>query len=363
MNLIVRIFLLFCSVTSIMYYIASYDTSVAPCIINLNGRNANLNKTSSRIYDNTFSTMEAKNNTVVSFQNKKKEFQINNVTQSMSTTILNYWSTRSKLLVDLNFAKNLAQAQSNINVPLVNDIVVSKQNDSWIVHVIINNGNTYNESFKYYKNVNVTLRIDNKIFNNMYPMTKIYQLRVLKYIVPKMKPFGKLTLFDHSTRIIYKDLPYKTIVEQPKRRVAVCAYISNFNSAAEIKSLLAFYILQKIDNVIFYCSVSCNYFQNLLKKEIDIGFVILYEYTWPLTKRYGSYQRSIQGSQINSCYYRHRNYFEYIISQDVDEYFYSELYPYNLYKAISKAYELSPGYFSLPVKVISYYYVGGIIYV
>ena len=363
MNLIVCILFLLCSVTSIICIIASSVSSFAPYINNLNGRSANFNKTSSRIKENTYSIMEAKNNTVVSFQKYKQELQIKNVSQGISTTVLNYWSTITKLQVDLNFAKNLRQAQPNRKVPMVNDIVVSKQNDSWIIHVIINNGNTYHKSFKYYKSVNVTLHIDNKIYYNLYPVANIYQLRVLKYIVPKMKPSGKLTLYDHTKRIIYKDLPYKSLDKQPKRKVAVCAYISNFNSAAEIKSLLAFYILQKIDNVILYCSMRCNYFQNLLKKEIDIGYVILYEYTWPLTKRYGLLQRSIQGSQINSCYYRHRNYFEYIISQDVDEYIYSELYPYNLYKAITKAYELSPGNFSLPVENILFCYVGGIIYV
>ena len=345
----VFLFLSFCSVVSIICYIITDISSLAPYIYYLVVRNGSVNIIDSRIKDNFYFSMDQNNKTSVALVNNKYTGRFDHDFNNISTTVLKSRYTRTKLQVDLNFAKNLRQAQPNIEVPLVNDIVVSKHNNSWLVYVIINNGNTHHESFICYQSVNVTLEVNNEIYYNELPECRIKNIRVLKYVVPKMKPFGKLTLFDHTKRIIYKDLPYNSLVKQPKRKVAVCAYISNFNSAAEIKSLLAFYILQKIDNVIFYCSVHCDYFQNLLKKEIDFGYVILYEFPWPLTRRYGSVHRSVQGSQINSCYYRHRDYFEYIISQDVDEYFYSELYPYNLYKAITKAFELSPGKLSLPV--------------
>ena len=49
--------------------------------------------------------------------------------------------------------------------------------------------------------------------------------------------------------------------------------------------------------------------------------------------------------------YRHRDFYEYIISQDVDEYFYSEKYPFDLYHAIRDAYSLNPSMDSLGVGV------------
>ena len=349
MKLIVSEFYIICSVSSIIYIYLSSNIVFAPNIIYLEVRNVKVNIHGSKTRENIFLSEEVNNDAAISYISNSNDVLSFGDLQNLSTTILKLRYAKTKLQVDLNFAKTLREAQHNTEVPLVNDIVVSNHNDSWRVYVIINNGNTHNESFRYYKSMNVTLEMNKKIYYNMFPECIIYNLRVLKYIVPEMKPSGKLTLVDHSRMIEYKDLPYQAIIKQPKRKVAVCAYISRYNFAAEIKSWLAFYLLQGIDTIIFYCSVNCDYFQNLLKKEIDIGYVILYEYYWPLTKRYGPIQLSVQGSQINSCYYRHREYFEYIISQDVDEYFYSELYPYNLYKAITKAFELFPDKLSLAV--------------
>ena len=349
MKFIVSVFYIFCSVTSIIYILLSSNNVFAPNIIYLEVRNAKVNINSSKTKEEIYLSEEVNNDAAISYLNNNNDVQSFGDLQNLTTTILKLRYAKTKLQVDLNFAKTLREAQHNTEVPLVNDIVVSNHNNSWRVYVIINNGNTHNESYRYYKSMNVTLEIDNKIYYNLFPECRIYNLRVLKYIVPEMKPSGKLTLVDHSRMIEYKDLPYKAIIKQPKRKIAVCAYISSYNFAAEIKSWLAYYLLQGIDKIIFYCSVHCDYFQNLLKKEIDIGYVILYEYYWPLTKRYGPIQLSVQGSQINSCYYRHREYFEYIISQDVDEYFYSELYPYNLYKAIIKAFQLFPDKLSIAV--------------
>ena len=313
MKLIVSILFLFCSVTSIISIVVSNITVFAPYVIYLEVRNVNVNINRSRTKDNIFLSKEAYKDTAIFYMNNNNEVQSFSDLQNLTTTILKLRYAKTKPQVDLNFAKTLREAQHNTEVPLINDIVVSNHNDSWIVYVIINNGNTHNESFRDYRNANVTLDIDKRIYNNKLSGCRLINLRVLKYIVPNMKPSGKLTLLDHSRMIEYKNLPYKSLVKQPKRKVAVCAYISNYNSAAEIKSFLAFYLLQGIDKIIFYCSIHCYYFQNLLKREIDIGYVILYEYYWPLTRRYGPIQLSVQGSQINSCYYRHRDYFEYIL--------------------------------------------------
>ena len=100
--------------------------------------------------------------------------------------------------------------------------------------------------------------------------------------------------------------------------------------------------LQKVDAVILYCAINYQIFWKALRMEIQSGFVYLYEFPWPLTRTFGGIQYSVQGSHINSCYYRHRDYFQYIISQDVDEYFYSETYPYDLFRAAQHAYSIYP---------------------
>ena len=266
---------------------------------------------------------------------------------------------RPKLMVDYNFAIKLRQAQNNSDIPLVNDIIVSKRNNTWEVIVVINNGNAVNATKEEYRSVDVELIVEHGNYRNIFKGVKDWHSRVLKYEVPTMPVSGTISLFDYSSNISYQHLPYRTLVYHPKRKIAICAYISNFNTINEIKSFLAYYILQRIDNIIFYCrSADLNYFRISLKNEIDSGFVILYEYPWPLPR---GFVPSLQVSQINSCYYRHRNYFEYIISQDVDEYFYSELYPYDLYSAIRRVYELNPDKRSLAVFMFFPFHLGTII--
>ena len=282
---------------------------------------------------------------------------------SVLSQIFKKLNSRTNLILDYDFAKNLRQAQPNIKVPLVNDIVVSKQNDSYYVYVIINNANPRNESFKHLRSVNVTLEVDKHIYNNLFPEVNHNTIRLLKFKVPDMKQSGNVSLYDHATNITYKDLPYKSLVQQPKRKVAVCTYISNFNTADEVKTWVAFYILQGVDNVIYYCSVSCDYFKKVLEKEIKSGFVIFYDYPYPINNLFGPVVFSVQASQINSCLYRHRDSFEYVIPHDVDEYFYSELYPYDIYKAINEVFDLNPGKMSLAVLLLLLYYIDGIIYV
>lgn len=262
---------------------------------------------------------------------------------------------------ELNFANRLRQAQNNSDIPLVNDIVVSKRNNVWEVIVIINSGNTRNEKYKGIRSVNVELIVEQGKYRNIFKETKHWPSKLLKYEVPILPVSGTISLFDYSTNVSYQHLPYRALIYHPKRKIAICTYISNFNTINEIKSFLAFYILQKIDNIIFYCRIEdFKYYRIALKKEIDSGYVVLYEYPWPQPR---GFVPSLQVSQINSCYYRHRNYFEYIIAQDVDEYFYSELYPYDLYSAIRRVYELNPDKRSLAVLVVFPFHVGTIIFV
>ena len=312
-----------------------------------------------RHYDNR--TNNSKNeDQLLSIKNKNKVTGISHIqndacvkqpnnSRNIISQINQILNSRTKLSLDYDFASKLRKAQPNNKVPLVNDIIVLNKNRTWDVYVIINNANTHNDSYKYLNNVNVTLEVNGQIYYNIFPEVKHNTIRLLKYIVPNMKQSGNISLYDHTTNISYDNLPYNSLIRQPKRKVAVCTYISNYNTAAEIKSWIAYYLLQKVDNVIFYCSVHCDYFRHLLQKEINIGYVILYDYPFPLSNMYGPIVLSIQASQISSCVYRHKELFEYVIPHDVDEYFYSELYPYNLYKAITEVFKLNPEKLSLAV--------------
>ena len=263
----------------------------------------------------------------------------------------NQSKTNTNMQFDLHFAERLRTAQKNDSLPLVNDILVNTQNNVSVVYVIINNGNTMNE-YRYLTNVNVELIFGHKKYSNQFPQIEEYPIRLLKYVVSSMPKTGVISLFDHSTSYLYKDLPYLSIPSAKKRKIAICSYISDYNSIYEIKSFLAYYLIQKVDLVIFYCSENYQYFLKLLQKEINNGYVLLYHFPWPLTMAYNKIQRSVQVSHINSCYYRHRNHFEYIISQDIDEYIYSEKYPFNLYGAIKYNSKIHPKFKTFAVNYI-----------
>ena len=262
----------------------------------------------------------------------------------------------NRIWVDYEFAKRLRLAQKNSSVALVNDIIVSKRNSSYLIYVIINNGNTESE-LRYNKDVNVTLYMGNQAYKNRFRPVHNQsiaitsrRIRLLKYEVNDLPPKGHISLLDSSTSFRYNDLPYQMIpIPSKKKRIAICAYISSFNTIPEIKHWIAYYMIQHVDNLILYCAEPIDKFIKALHKSIESGFVILYHYPWPLTRVYGSPQYSVQNSQINSCFYRHRDFYEYIISQDVDEYFYSEEYPFDLYHAILDAYSLNPSMDSLGV--------------
>ena len=68
---------------------------------------------------------------------------------------------REALSVDYDFARRLRKAQTNANYPFVNDIVVSRRNNSWAVYVVINNGNVMNGR-RYTSKMNVVLTVGNK---------------------------------------------------------------------------------------------------------------------------------------------------------------------------------------------------------
>lgn len=249
---------------------------------------------------------------------------------------------RPKMIADYQFAERLRQSQKNDSFPLVNDIIVMGNNKKWIFYVIMNNGNAL-PAYQKLRNMNVKLVCGNHTIRNSFKVGKEDNIRLLKYVVNDALLSNTVSLIDGATSWKYISLPFQVLPVQPKRKVAICAYISDYNTANEIKSFLAFYLIQKVDTIIFYCAVNFNFFYNLLKKEIENGYVILYSYPWPLTNAYGKIQRSIQISQMNSCYYRHRSFFEYIVMIDVDEYMFSELFPNSLYKGIEYSFRINPG--------------------
>ena len=90
------------------------------------------------------------------------------------------------------------------------------------------------------------------------------------------------------------------------------------------------------DGVMLYYAEDISHIISGLQAEVNSGFVRFFNFSWPLNTYHGLVQRSVQSAHINSCFYRNRHEFDYLVILDVDEYLLSEGYPFDLYKAIRR---------------------------
>ena len=88
----------------------------------------------------------------------------------------------------------------------------------------------------------------------------------------------------------------------------------------EVIHFIAYTLLIGVDVVILYEATPVPYESAL--KQIFGKRVHLYSFTWPQRSNYSFPQRGSQLAQMNSCYYRNKHYFDYMIFIDVDEYLY-----------------------------------------
>ena len=73
--------------------------------------------------------------------------------------------------------------------------------------------------------------------------------------------------------------------------------------------------------------------QNLttaFSKMLESGYLKIIDFTWPRIQISKYIQDSTQQAQMNSCFYRFKYDVESMILCDIDEYVFSEQYPFNL---------------------------------
>ena len=110
-----------------------------------------------------------------------------------------------------------------------------------------------------------------------------------------------------------------TVGVLPKRRksgIATCAYLSSYNSFYEAALFIQHTLGCGVDKVILYEGTPVDYLPVL--KQLYGNRLLLYRFTWPQFNRPYP-QRLSQISMMNSCYYRHKEQFNYTIMIDIDE--------------------------------------------
>ena len=169
-----------------------------------------------------------------------------------------------------------------------------------------------------------------KFNTKVYPIT-YDSFQIVKFVIPmKIKVPTMLRLLDRKYSLSYL-FPIKEIMNKPQERsgVGVCAYVSSYNSFHEIRSWIAYYKMVGVKNIILY-SVNDIIYKSKFHDLIQSGFLNWETFHWPINNYYEKEQRSVQHLQVNSCYYRYRNYFDYIINVDVDEYVVGNSNPFDL---------------------------------
>ena len=162
----------------------------------------------------------------------------------------------------------------------------------------------------------------------------------LRYVIPTTHKFveGELlqfTLYDVHLRHYYSDLlACVRLPKESKAPLAVCAYVSDANSAAEIRSFVAYHKLQQASFVTLYSSSPASEMIAMFPETVKEGFVRVVDFSWPRINREVPEIINNQHAQLNSCFYRVRNEAKAVLLCDVDEYVYSE--SSSVIKAVAK---------------------------
>lgn len=123
-------------------------------------------------------------------------------------------------------------------------------------------------------------------------------------------------LRNNATNLFISNSTVGVLLKMRKRGIATCAYLSSYNSFYEAALFVQHTLACGVDKVILYEGTPVDYLPVL--KQLYGNRLLLYRFTWPQFNRPYP-QRLSQISMMNSCYYRHKEQFNYTIMIDIDE--------------------------------------------
>ena len=123
-------------------------------------------------------------------------------------------------------------------------------------------------------------------------------------------------LRNNATDLFISNSTVGVLLKMRKRGIATCAYLSSYNSFYEAALFVQHTLACGVDKVILYEGTPVDYLPVL--KQLYGNRLLLYRFTWPQYNRPYP-QRLSQISMMNSCYYRHKEQFNYTIMIDIDE--------------------------------------------
>ena len=272
--------------------------------------------------------------------NYDDQVQISNQTNDQNNrhSITNSTNTSTKQnLSDIckDYTSYLKTITPDINKPFLVNVDVYQLDEVLTFYLIINT--MHLSSYRKEGHFNFSLLFNKAEYPNLNQRNnKDVGYIVIKFEVPVNSSYqeGQLiefTLKDNQRFHKYENV--KACIRYPNPDplpLAICAYVSDYNSIDELRSWIAFYRIQKVSMVIFYVSVPMPELQTEFASLISSGFLRLVDFTWPRQIVGYPIQCSNQQSQMNSCFYHFKYEVQALIICDTDEYIYIYKFPFDL---------------------------------
>lgn len=234
-----------------------------------------------------------------------------------------------------DYTSYLKNVTSDVLRPFILDISPYYTTKSLVMYITINTMHMRN--YNTQKSTKYEVIFEGNRYPNLYTMEDknvgYNQLKFVLHTTRSYEPYDIITfsLHDAKNRHTYSNL--EACVRIPpatKHPLITCSYISDYNTIAELRAFVAFHRVQNVSMVVFYQATPIPGFKEAFAKMISSGYVAVVDFTWPRPFPYPHIQFNNQQGQMNSCFNHFRFDADAIIFCDVDEYIYSQRYPYHL---------------------------------
>ena len=222
---------------------------------------------------------------------------------------------------------------NDTNKPFLIDVNVNTSND--LLQFDVTFSTMHIKDFSNEQHVNYTLYYDDMAFFNSIEGCDIEGVIQLHYTVKTKHVWndGEVVAFsivnNVQNRRYTNILSCAHIPPREKLPVVSCSYISNYNSIAELRSFVAFQKIRNVSRVVFYKTTTIPGFNAAFRNVIRNGFIKVVHFRWPREGKLLKLRLNHQQAQINSCFYRYKYVANAVISCDVDEYLYSDIFPFS----------------------------------
>ena len=124
------------------------------------------------------------------------------------------------------------------------------------------------------------------------------------------------SLENEAVGLYYRDCVARLLPSKVKGGIATCSYVAKNDTFYEIANFIQYSLASGVDKVILYEGTPIPYMnaiQAYFGKRVSV-----FNFSWPRRERAHA-NLDTQVAQVNSCYYRNRDEFKYLIMIDMDE--------------------------------------------